>query len=189
MGIPKKEIESLYAAGLTLQKIGDKYGVSRQRIHQILTGYTTNPRHLFKRKLRKSIDYCQVCGKVKAKLQIHHVDEKVYNNEPDNLLVVCVKCHNQFHLNSRKRWNGLVAEIKTTKCLNCQKEFTFKGYQRRFCSRKCRADYALIELKCAYCHKLFKRRRSEIFRKENKSRQIEHTCSHSCRSRLWWSRQ
>jgi hypothetical protein len=35
----------LRASGLTYQKIGDRMGVSRQRVHQYLTGYSSNKDH------------------------------------------------------------------------------------------------------------------------------------------------
>ena len=38
----KKEIIKLKEGGLTYQEIGLKFGVSRQRIHQIITGYRDN---------------------------------------------------------------------------------------------------------------------------------------------------
>lgn len=38
----KDEIEKLYKEGLTYTEIGKRFGFSRQRVHQIRTGYTTN---------------------------------------------------------------------------------------------------------------------------------------------------
>ena len=40
----KDEIEALYAQGLTYQEIGNQAGVSKQRVHQILTGYRSPPK-------------------------------------------------------------------------------------------------------------------------------------------------
>ena len=38
---------------------------------------------------------CCVC-RVKGKpFQIHHIDENPANNEPDNLAVLCLECHNE----------------------------------------------------------------------------------------------
>lgn len=34
-----EHIKELYAAGLTYDAIGQHYGISRQRVHQIVTGY------------------------------------------------------------------------------------------------------------------------------------------------------
>ena len=31
------------------------------------------------------------------KLQIHHIDGDITNNEPENLICVCVECHAEIH--------------------------------------------------------------------------------------------
>lgn len=38
-----EEMNQLREQGLTYQTIGDKFGLSRQRIHQILSGYHQRP--------------------------------------------------------------------------------------------------------------------------------------------------
>ena len=53
-----------------------------------------------KAELKRHCDYkCQRCGKVKAEseLQIHHSDHNQGNNSADNLMVVCIDCHNAIH--------------------------------------------------------------------------------------------
>lgn len=37
------------------------------------------------------------------KLNRHHIDRNRSNNTPENLLVVCVKCHNIEHREDRER--------------------------------------------------------------------------------------
>lgn len=39
---------------------------------------------------------CAVCKKIKG-LCIHHIDENIENNTPDNLLVICRACHSKHH--------------------------------------------------------------------------------------------
>jgi thymidylate synthase (FAD) len=38
---------------------------------------------------------CGICGQPSA--ERHHLDENIHNNHPDNLLSLCVVCHNAFH--------------------------------------------------------------------------------------------
>jgi len=39
---------------------------------------------------------CAIC-KSKSHLEIHHLDEDRYNNELENLVVWCAKCHRKYH--------------------------------------------------------------------------------------------
>lgn len=76
----------------------NKKGISRQRVHQIKTGYHT----LFSKSLREKIlkrdNYCCTrCKNSKAILEIHHADGNHQNNVPENLAIVCKKCHTVFH--------------------------------------------------------------------------------------------
>ena len=48
----KEEIIKLKESGLTYEKIGLKFGVSKQRVHQIITGYRDNN---FMRKYMKKL--------------------------------------------------------------------------------------------------------------------------------------
>lgn len=45
---------------------------------------------------------CAVCG-AKTKLQVHHIDNNITNNEPNNLERLCVTCHAGRH-NSLEHW-------------------------------------------------------------------------------------
>ena len=46
--------------------------------------------------LKEKVNYvCQICGERKLgknELDVHHIDS-VWNDDPDNLLVCCVRCH------------------------------------------------------------------------------------------------
>lgn len=39
---------------------------------------------------------CQICKK-KGKVFVHHIDENPYNNNLNNLRILCPKCHNELH--------------------------------------------------------------------------------------------
>ena len=41
-------------------------------------------------------EQCAICGSVKN-LLIHHIDGNRHNNTIDNLIVVCKKCHQNYH--------------------------------------------------------------------------------------------
>lgn len=51
---------------------------------------------------KRSGGICEVCKVVKAK-DAHHIDHGVSNHSLDNLLHVCKKCHNEFHLGSKRK--------------------------------------------------------------------------------------
>lgn len=42
------------------------------------------------------LDKCSECGGKKM-IQVHHIDEDRRNNDLENLKVMCIKCHNNFH--------------------------------------------------------------------------------------------
>lgn len=69
------------------------------------------------RELIRKEDKCSICSVKKSgngkSLHIHHVDENQNNNKPENLLLVCAKCHS--HLHMKHKWVSLVvleAKIK-----------------------------------------------------------------------------
>lgn len=43
------------------------------------------------------LDKCEACGSTEH-LVIHHIDENRYNNELNNLMTICRKCHQNYHL-------------------------------------------------------------------------------------------
>jgi len=58
-------------------------------------------------KYRKNIDRnseCYFC-ETKKELQIHHKDKNRQNNDKNNLLILCPKCHHRLHLLLDKKHN------------------------------------------------------------------------------------
>lgn len=45
---------------------------------------------------------CDICG-IDKRLQIHHLDKDITNNIKENLLTLCVECHNLYHSKNPKR--------------------------------------------------------------------------------------
>lgn len=71
----------------------------------------------------RSARTCAVC-RVPGGVQIHHIDENSSNNNEDNLVVLCLRCHDEAHtkrsltqnltsedlLHAKKKWEAEVAE-------------------------------------------------------------------------------
>ena len=93
--------------GMSFSSIGNLFGISRQRVHQIISGYITTTerkRHpiknaeinrIFEKIFRRDKFICQICGK-KGTL-IHHIDKNWQNNNFNNLVCLCNRCHLNLH--------------------------------------------------------------------------------------------
>jgi len=89
-------IIDLRLKGLSYAGIGRLIGLSRQRVHQILTEYDTTVYHKLRRFILKRDKTCQRCGSP-LNPHIHHIDDNAANNNPNNLLVLCASCHKMAH--------------------------------------------------------------------------------------------
>ena len=66
-----------------------------------------------KEAIRQRDNYtCQLCGKTqgKRKSQVHHIDYDKQNNDPKNLIALCLKCHLKTNKN-RKKWTKYFKEV------------------------------------------------------------------------------
>ncbi len=73
--------------------------------------------------LHKSIKHernytCEYCGEIYLetnKLQVHHIDLNPKNNDLNNLIVLCIDCHRDFHIfiEGEKFW---LKQIKLKGC-------------------------------------------------------------------------
>jgi len=81
------------------QEIANYWGVSRQRVHQVLTGYRS--KYASKEAILKRDHYrCQKCGEDKEELlDIHHILPRNFGgtNRKENLIVLCNRCHHKEH--------------------------------------------------------------------------------------------
>ncbi len=61
----------------------------------------------------KSFNYCNLCYKHTDDWQIHHIDEDPSNNDPDNLVFLCLNCHSKIHTKRSMSGNYTKEIIKT----------------------------------------------------------------------------
>ena len=63
-----------------------------------------------KRAIRKRDKYtCQICGK-EPSIIVHHIDYNKQNCNPDNLITLCKRCHNQTNFN-RDYWTNYFTKL------------------------------------------------------------------------------
>jgi hypothetical protein len=92
----KKQILELYNNGYKQINISKIFKISRQRVSQIINNYNTQKNHYLKKKYFK-IKLCELCGFKSYSLNIHHKDKNCINNNPNNLMLLCSKCHHYIH--------------------------------------------------------------------------------------------
>jgi DNA-directed RNA polymerase subunit RPC12/RpoP len=132
-----------------------------------------------------STSNCAICGSTKN-IHIHHVDGNIFNNQLDNLLVVCAKCHASFHDWGQKPYKRI-----TLYCANCGKRIerclsnlARKKTKHYFCSPKCWYEYRRN-------HNIDKPRKAKLIRCSNCDSEIlvaparlkrykRHFCSKDC---------
>ncbi len=97
-----KEIKELWRLGKTLQDIGDEFGITKQRVHQIIFKTKNNSTTVLK-KIREAVferdKYkCLKCdNKTRSHLTINHIVPRVVggSNKTENLETLCAKCNRQ----------------------------------------------------------------------------------------------
>lgn len=130
------------------------------------SNYFTNERQITASKLRRILirdgykeGKCERCGNSMwmdnpIPLELHHKDFNHYNNNLDNLEILCPNCHMQVHnysnltneiskkcnsnTNEAKKFNKVKKKIHI-KCAECGKDII--GRNKRFCSSECRKAY------------------------------------------------
>ena len=96
----------LKVAGYSYGDIGKLYNISRQRVHQLISGYGRNLKRLNRHNgnywklhnmiLSRDNHICQKCGSNEKPI-VHHIDGDDNNNELANLITLCAKCHLNLH--------------------------------------------------------------------------------------------
>ena len=101
-----QQMRHLREQGHSYGVIAKLYGLSRQRVHQLVSGYGLNNRLLhhndsWYKRLHDSImvrdnQLCQKCSTTDH-LLVHHIDGNDNNNASSNLITLCQKCHMDTH--------------------------------------------------------------------------------------------
>ncbi len=102
----QERMAELRDRGMSYLAIGVIFGVSRQRVHQILSGYqrlnnsgSYSNGWYFKLKelvMERDDNKCQRCDS-EDNLLVHHQDSNDRNNDLLNLITLCNKCHLDLH--------------------------------------------------------------------------------------------
>lgn len=90
------------------------------------------------RRLGFDLTTCSKCGTGTRRVYVHHIDGDRFNNNTENLSIVCSKYHAELH--------GRAGVIKKFRCYTCGKRFEDYVSNRRrnrlnFCSVTCHADH------------------------------------------------
>jgi len=105
----KIQFSNLKIKGLSYQSIGNLFGISRQRVQQIVSGYisirerknnygkTKEINRIFKKVFERDNYICQICGSRKRSIFVHHIDKNWQNNNMNNLVCLCSNCHLNLH--------------------------------------------------------------------------------------------
>lgn len=86
-------------------------------------------------------DKCLVCGSSSGWIERHHRDGNEYNNDPDNVLVCCRRCHMEEDgrlgkaIDRAKRINQKKREIAPTHCSLCHESLEIGEIRNRMCKR------------------------------------------------------
>ena len=107
-----KRMAELKANGLSYGSIANVFDISRQRVHQILSGYAKNNKSAQHRKgwyaelkalvFERDGYKCQRCDSTKTIL-VHHQNTNDGDNNLSNLVTLCRKCHQNIHKPNSRR--------------------------------------------------------------------------------------
>lgn len=110
-----REIKKLYKAGYSSPEIAKVFGITTQRVHQIVNGYSSFSQSGFSYAYYPSLSLytCMLCEN-RCEV-IHHKDRNSKNNNPDNLMQLCKKCHVLVHLELNKTFKRKYNTLSFTK--------------------------------------------------------------------------
>lgn len=141
--------------GLTYEEIGKLFGVSRQRVFQVLRDYRTDDN--LKLKKRLGINYCEICGISGQlnKLTIHFIDKNIKNRDRSNLQLLCWKCHKKVEPARPDTVKNRDYRGDFVRCVSCGKPFYRQPAQmdKKYCSVRCsrlsryKRDQQIMELR------------------------------------------
>ena len=97
----KAEVIKEYNSNKNYQLVAAKFGISRQRVHQMVTGYTTvsygrfKGRWGFSKAIKELGKKCMDCGGIGV--NHHHLDGNPKHNVISNIRLLCDSCHGKAH--------------------------------------------------------------------------------------------
>jgi transposase len=178
-GTPLMEIARKYSIKYDtlvrhLKRLGVNYTTNQHRTGRphyesriSVMWYIENNKYLEASRLRKKLieegikeNKCERCGITEwmggdVPLELHHLDENHFNNNLDNLVILCSNCHAQIHgynkttsaeaknhkekIKKAPKKKGENKETEKRYCVVCGKEL--KNEQKKFCSHKCLHAY------------------------------------------------
>lgn len=95
----RTKAQELHKNGATFTEIARQLGISRQRAHQLVTGYRTYGISTIK----KFPHFSEICGDCSNPAKdTHHIDGNSANNSPVNLVRLCKPCHYNIHKKMRQ---------------------------------------------------------------------------------------
>lgn len=101
---PMKDFKTRKKISATYLGIDEKDWNGFSNYHSITKGLLTSKQ---KNRIKKRYNYtCQLCGlsgKGKNEIDLHHIDYNKQNNNPNNIIILCRKCHHKTNCN-RKDW-------------------------------------------------------------------------------------
>jgi len=174
----KQKVLELRKLGWAWLAIGNYFGISRARAHQIGSGYKCGQQEDYREYIYQRDNYsCQWQEKCKGKfsledLLIHHMDFNDENNNPKNLITLCQKCHIYFHRNKK---------------FHSEKPFYRKEYEEEQQRAKMKLKNQKWYRKCAGCKKEFflpVKKRWNYYRNPDKFKGRSY-CSRECFHKYW----
>ena len=165
-----EQMKTMLLDGNTYQEIGTQFGLSRQRIQQLVSPDKT----LLAMVKSRAKNRCEKCGiKIIRDGSLHHKNHKdtspdIYN-AMDNLLYLCRSCHRKEHR---------ILPIK--KCRNCGKP---APEHKCYCCDDCKKKYHEAELTCSYCGRKFRTLKHDAESRTRKSKSGLLFCNKVCQGK------
>ena len=144
----KEYAKSLRDKGLSYGSIGLMLGVSRQRVHQMVSGYgglirSGNRKGGWYRTLKRAVltrdhNQCVQCGTTSS-LLVHHLDSNDHHNDITNPITLCACCHTKLHspVNFRRR------DMPDHVCLRCGHKWRAQSVCPKTCP-KCNKSWSTL---------------------------------------------
>lgn len=140
-------MKKMVKEGITYEKIGKTFGISKQRVHQLIKNYGNAPWNSKKWRILHT-NPCEVCRA--KKVEIHHRDGDRNNNDMENLQPLCKKHHVEAEKILReigiKTWN-YTNRGETGKFISCKIckvkvwRVPSKINKNTFCSQSCKSAF------------------------------------------------